>query len=197
VNFQCFITFSNNFPDIALTLVTLITLICEKTHNYHYICCRLSYPIMAGVKVKILYTKKNGHSEFHIQYSDYLLEQLDQLFGRTKTETRVELYGEVRAVKEAKTAKQIRYYYGLVIPAICNGLKDAGYNGITEIDVHQFLKDRFYYKEVLNENTGELLKFSRTLAESDINEMSEFIDNCIRFAEDALDIIVPPPPPKE
>ena len=75
------------------------------------------------------------------------------------------------------TNKLNKYYWGVLIPVVKEGLKDVGYNGLNNQDVHEFLVKRFEvdYSELSN------------------IEFIEYKENIQQWAAEFLNIYMPDP----
>ena len=99
----------------------------------------------------------------------------------------------VSKVKKKRSNQQSRYYWGVIIPSIQNGLFETQGEWLTPDAVHEFLKSNFNYKEIVNAGTGEVIKLPKSTTESDTFEFEEYQDKCRLFADEFLNIIIPLP----
>jgi hypothetical protein len=58
-----------------------------------------------------------------------------------------------------RSNSQNRYYWGVVVPLIRQGLKEAGYRVVTKAATHKLLKSLMLKDELVNEQTGEIMTF--------------------------------------
>lgn len=91
-----------------------------------------------------------------------------------------------------RTLPQNRYYWGLVIPMIQQGLKDMG-TEVNKEEVHEFLKSRFNYQEVINKGTGEYVTIPKSTAGLNKEQFSQYIEKIQQFASEFLNIVIPDP----
>lgn len=91
-----------------------------------------------------------------------------------------------------RSLQQNRYYWGLVIPMVQKGLLDMGTEAGKE-EVHEFLKVRFNYNEVVNKETGEYVCIPKSTAGLNKEEFGVYIEKIQRFAAEFLGITIPDP----
>lgn len=105
----------------------------------------------------------------------------------------------LKEVKRAKTLSQLGYYHAVVLPVITEVLRHHG-NEATDDDAHEFVKEHIAKSTMVrslvlvDKATGEVHRKSivRSMADTDVGEMSEIIEKCIAFAgQEGFD--VPPP----
>lgn len=84
-----------------------------------------------------------------------------------------------------------RFYWGLVIRPILNGLRDAGYqtDEIDEESVHNYLKNRFLIKKISNEE-GEFLEIQGSTRKMSNTQMLEYLEAVIQWTAEFLGIII-------
>lgn len=94
-----------------------------------------------------------------------------------------------------KSQNQRGYYRSVVVPEILDGLVEMGYKRFQlslEI-VHQMLADKFLTREIANEDTGEFLKVKPSTEDLNMPEYAVYIEKCIEWALEFLNIIITPP----
>lgn len=91
-----------------------------------------------------------------------------------------------------RSLAQNRFYWGLVIPMIQKGFYDMG-TEIGKEEVHEFLKVRFNYNEVINKGTGEYVYVPKSTAGLNKEEFAEYIEKIQRFASEFLNVVIPDP----
>lgn len=95
--------------------------------------------------------------------------------------------------KKRKRSNEVnRYWWGVVIPVIHRGLTEAGHD-IRKDDIHEFLKANFNFSEMVNEDTGEVIRVPKSTADLSGSDFWELIDKVARFASEYLGEIIPPP----
>ena len=94
--------------------------------------------------------------------------------------------------KKARSLLQNAYYFAVCIPMVREGLKDTGWK-LSKEDTHEFLKDKFLFKEVVNENTGELKNIKIGSSELTTVQFMDYIADIQQFASEYLSINIPEP----
>lgn len=85
------------------------------------------------------------------------------------------------------------YYWAGVLPAVTEGLKDMGHD-LSREEVHEWLKGKFNYEEVVNKSTGEFERIPKSTTRLTTLEFSEeYLEKIIQFAAEFLNVIIPPP----
>lgn len=105
----------------------------------------------------------------------------------------VDIVITIQKEKKQRSNQQSRYYWGCVIPLIQSGMKDATGDTYSKEEVHLFLKSQFNYKEIVNENNGEVLRIPKSTTENSTTDMEAYHELIKRFAFDFLNVIVPAP----
>lgn len=96
--------------------------------------------------------------------------------------------------KNNRSNQQNAYYWSGVIPTIKEGLKEIGYREITTNEqTHELMKFMFLKKQIVNENTGEVLETIGSTAKLTTIEFMEYIDRIAQFAAEYLSIELLPP----
>lgn len=91
-----------------------------------------------------------------------------------------------------RSNQQNRYYFGLVVPLVKNGIKDMGTELTTE-ETHEFLKAKFNYSELVNTETGQVELIPRSTTILTKLAFSEYIQHIQQFAAEFLNIVIPDP----
>lgn len=99
----------------------------------------------------------------------------------------------VQRKRKKRSNNQNRYYWGVIIPCIQQGLFDTQGEWLNNEQVHEFLKQNFNYKEIVNQNNGEMIKLGLTTTDKTTIEFEEYQDKCRQFADEFLNIIIPLP----
>lgn len=95
--------------------------------------------------------------------------------------------------RKKRSGNQNRYYFGVLIPCIQQGLFDTQGEWLNTEEVHAFLKVHFNYKEITNTSNGEMVKLGKTTTELSTIEFEEYQDKCRIFADEFLNVIIPLP----
>jgi hypothetical protein len=90
------------------------------------------------------------------------------------------------------SSKTRRYYFGVVVKEITIELKRLG-NDVDEVLVHEMLKLNFNKQYIRNADGEVIGEIGDTTTDHNPEERSEYIDRCIRFASEKLEITIPSP----
>lgn len=94
--------------------------------------------------------------------------------------------------KRKRSLNQNAYYFGVVVPLVRNGINQFG-NEFSIEETHEYLKANFNLKEVINTNTGEVMKVPLSTANLTTINFMEYIEKIQRFAANDLCIVIPDP----
>ncbi len=94
--------------------------------------------------------------------------------------------------KSKRSLSQNAYYWGVIIPLVKQGLNDVGYKVTTEA-THEYLKGTFNIVELINENTGEVLKSIGSTTEMSTSKMMDYFASITQWAAEFLNIQIPEP----
>lgn len=88
-----------------------------------------------------------------------------------------------------------RYYRGVVVYLIAEALRDAGWEPAecSHEAVHEMLKYRFLKVDKPIGNDGEFVTRVKSTTELDKEEFGAYIEHCVRFAAEYLNVVIPPP----
>lgn len=95
--------------------------------------------------------------------------------------------------RKKRSNEQNAYYHGVIIPLCQDGFKNVFGEHFSAAEVHDYLKAKFLFKEVLNQNTGEIERFPKSTTENSTVEMEIYHDNIRAFASEFLGIEIPLP----
>ena len=146
---------------------------------------------MKTINIRFLYQKTKGKPEFIMLDKTPVFEQLNDLSPVEDCE--IVLAGQIKPVKESKTRNQLGYYYAEVVPKFTRGMRDLGNNGFTDYDSHELIKAKWFSKEIIDYETGEMFKIPQSLSDATVDEMAEIIQNAIIFADTYLGVTINPP----
>jgi hypothetical protein len=104
---------------------------------------------------------------------------------------------KLHITRHRQVSGQDKHFHGVVLPMICPGLVNAGFDFIEdENDAKAFVSSLFLRKELVNKKTGELTEIIARTKWLTTQEYAEFIDAVIQYAENKLGTIIPYPPDK-
>lgn len=91
-----------------------------------------------------------------------------------------------------RSNQQNRYYFGLVVPLVQQGIKDLG-TELTKEETHEFLKARFNLSDLTNKETGESISIPISTTRLNKEQFGEYIEKIQRFASEFLNVVIPDP----
>jgi hypothetical protein len=95
--------------------------------------------------------------------------------------------------RRTRSEQQNRYYWGVVIAMAKDAFIELGHEDISSEDVHDFFKNRFNNRELINENTAEVLTIPQSTASLTTVDFMTYIDKCVKFGAETLNIQIPSP----
>jgi len=95
--------------------------------------------------------------------------------------------------RKTRSNQQNAYLWGIVYPAVLFGLQNAGWEIIDEEQVHEYCKQAFAAREVINKDTGEVLSLPNSTARMQTAEFNVYVDKIKAFAFEYLNITIPEP----
>ena len=102
----------------------------------------------------------------------------------------------IEKFRRKASPEQFRYLYGLVYPLSMVALNNAGYEFVNIDQVDQFWKGMFANKEILNRETGEIMKIPLSKSEFvTIDEMA-YTDSIRNYCAEYLNTYIPDPDPE-
>ena len=115
------------------------------------------------------------------------LEEVSTLKGKNITLV-------VKESHKNRSKRQLRYYWGVIIPIIQTGFKDIG-DHITKKQVHELLKHEFLFEEHVdkNNNVYKVPMSLGDLGEVSIHKFNEFKDQVQQWSAEHLNVYIPDP----
>lgn len=140
------------------------------------------------MKKLIYYTDKEEGKPYKMLNPSLMRSELDALpKGRYKM--------TIEKFHRKATHLQFGYLYGLVYPLSMIALNDAGYEFVNIDQVDLFWKSLFANKEVMNRESGEILKIPLSKSEFvTIDEMT-YCDAIRNYCSEYLNADIPDPKP--
>ena len=92
--------------------------------------------------------------------------------------------------RKKRSSAQNRYYFGTVIPIFQEALRETQGDFFSKDEVHEFLKGRFLYKEMVTDD-GEIIKLPKSTTECTTSDMMDYIEECRRFGSEYFDVNIP------
>ena len=98
----------------------------------------------------------------------------------------------IQRKRRRRTVQMNSYYWGVMVPLVASGLQDAGYR-VDRESTHEFLKSTFNKKEIVNEDTGEILHTIGSTSQMSTVEMMEYFAEITQWSAEFLNIEIPLP----
>ena len=98
----------------------------------------------------------------------------------------------VKLKRSTRSSNQNRYYWGIVIPLVMQGLIELGHD-VNKQETHEFIKANFNYEEIVNKDTGELFRMTQSTARLNKNDFGVMIEKLKVFASEYLNVYIPEP----
>jgi hypothetical protein len=92
-----------------------------------------------------------------------------------------------------RSTRQNAYYWSILIPLVRSGLHSVTGEVFDASETHNFLKSQFCYKELINEDTGEIVKIPKSTTDNSTTEMEIYHEQIRNFASEFLNIKIPLP----
>ena len=99
---------------------------------------------------------------------------------------------KVDMVFSNRSSQQNKYYWGVIVPACKQGLEEQGTDACLQ-EAHNTLKAECNYQELVNEQSGEILKVVKSTANRNTKEFLEYVEKCRRFIREWFNIETPDP----
>lgn len=127
----------------------------------------------------------DSDSKLHINNRKAFIADLKRFAGKS-----VEIV--VKLKRSTRSTQQNRYYWGIVIPLVMQGLIELG-NDVNKQETHEFIKANFNYEEIVNKETGELFRMTKSTARLNKNDFGVMIEKLKVFASEYLNVYIPEP----
>jgi hypothetical protein len=135
------------------------------------------------MKIEIESKVLNGKLE---KNRDLISEVIQSLEGKDITIT-------IEKKKKKRSNPQNSYYFGLVIPMMKQGFYNSLGEHVGTDEIHTFLKNRFLFKEIVNEQNAEIIKMPQSTTELSTIQFEEYLDKIREFGLEFLGINIPLP----
>lgn len=98
----------------------------------------------------------------------------------------------IRTKRKPRSNGQNRYYWGIAIPLVLRGLREAGFDIHNKEDAHDIIKFKFLKVNIENES-GEFIESFKSTKEMSTKEFKDFIDALQIWASEYLNVYIPSP----
>lgn len=92
-----------------------------------------------------------------------------------------------------RSNRQNRYYWGVIVPIFQNCMKEEWGEIWSVSDVHEFLKTNCNFEEIINEDTGEVLRKTKSTTENSTADQEKFHERCRNLCKDFFYTEIPLP----
>jgi thioredoxin-related protein len=99
----------------------------------------------------------------------------------------------LKAEKKNKRSSNQNRYMHLMFSLIQKGFYDRGYREIKSTEDAKYVMKELFLAYTVENETGGKVKLVRRTRDLNKEQMAEFIDECIQFAAENLDVVIPPP----
>lgn len=125
--------------------------------------------------------------------------------GRKDGRCRIEIATGADATERKRSSKQNRYYHGIVVDTYLRAMIDTGDSTIEELSrelrtetladaLHELLKFRFAGREVIDHDTGEIVRLPVSTKRMSTTEIAVYWDKIRADCFEKYGVEIPPPP---
>lgn len=149
------------------------------------------------VKLRLVLTFHKIQNRFMKTLSVYLKD------GKlTSTAGLAQAFGELRdgayvvtiESRKKRSGNQNAYYFGVVVPMVTEGLKQAGFDAVrTREDAHLVMKSLFLKHHFTNPDTGEAIEWIGSTKSLKTVEFNLFLEQVWQWAASYLNLVIPSP----
>ena len=100
---------------------------------------------------------------------------------------------EVKKVRKPRSNDQNGWLWGCIYPLLLDGMIDAGWEFTNTEQLHEFFKSQMTAEEVVNKETGEIVKFPSSTSRMSTVEFSTYCEKLREYAREFLNIEIPDP----
>lgn len=95
--------------------------------------------------------------------------------------------------KNKRSNRQNKYYWAVIVPITQNCLKEEWGEIWSLAEVHEFLKANCNFEELVNEETGEVLRKTKSTTENDTKQQEDFHEKCRNLVSSFFNTEIPLP----
>ena len=130
---------------------------------------------------KVLIEKANGLFNLNMLYV-WFVQALDGIY-----------LVEVKKVRKPRSNDQNGWLWGCIYPMLLDAMIDAGWEFTSVEQIHEFFKAQMTADEVVNKETGEIIKFPSSTAKMDTVTFSSYCEKLREYAREYLNVEIPDP----
>ena len=91
---------------------------------------------------------------------------------------------EVKKVRKPRSNDQNGWLWGCIYPMLLDAMIDAGWEFTSVEQIHEFFKAQMTADEVVNRETGEIIKFPSSTAKMDTVTFSTYCEKLRQYADE-------------
>ena len=92
-------------------------------------------------------------------------------------------------LKKTRSLNQNRFWWGIMVPAVKDGLRDIGYREVkTDNDAHEVIKGLFLKKQIGTPGEQKIIEITGSTADLTTVEFNELIDQVIHWSVEFLGV---------
>ena len=100
---------------------------------------------------------------------------------------------EVKKVRKPRSNDQNAWLWGCIYPLLLDAMIDAGWEFTNTEQLHEFFKAQMTADEVVNRETGEIVKFPSSTSRMSTVEFSAYCEKLREYAREYLNVEIPDP----
>ncbi len=100
---------------------------------------------------------------------------------------------EVKKVRKPRSNDQNAWLWGCIYPLLLDAMIDAGWEFTNTEQLHEFFKAQMTADEVVNRETGEIVKFPSSTSSMSTVEFSAYCEKLREYAREYLNVEIPDP----
>lgn len=122
---------------------------------------------------------------FFIDDEHLAIQEIVQQWVKSENAQEVALEIRITSPHQMKTRRQLGYFHAEILPKITKGYQWYG-NEYDRDQIYHLLKLQFFSEQIYDPILDTWERQPKSLAEASKEEMMQFIDECLRFADDAF-----------
>ena len=100
---------------------------------------------------------------------------------------------EVKKVRKPRSNDQNAWLWGCIYPLLLDAMIDAGWEFTNTEQLHEFFKAQMTADEVVNRETGEIVKFPSSTSSMSTVDFSAYCEKLREYAREYLNVEIPDP----
>lgn len=95
--------------------------------------------------------------------------------------------------RNKRSNRQNAYYHGVIVKIFQNSIKEMWGEIWSLAETHEFLKSNCNYVEYVNEDTGKIIRKTKSTTENTTTQQEDFHSRCRQLSETFFNVIIPKP----